>query len=155
MDEVLATLLIVGTDAAISTVVGAIIVAIAASIGWTPPGAVVTPLLIIIAWAFSLFMDAHKKARGGHDIKIGILLKLFEPLTKKGIARKARMKSPKLNKILEGFKERKLIVELKSKDGRILYHTTPKGKKLVKVFKHIMEHLEGKKVLPHVSSFYR
>jgi len=95
------------------------------------------------------------KLRCRHDIKIGILLKLFEPLTKKNITRKTRLKSPKLNKILEDLKERRLIQELKSKDGRILYHTTPKGKKLVKVFKHIMEHLEGKKVLPHISSSYR
>ena len=90
------------------------------------------------------------KLRCRHDIKIEVLLKLFEPMSKKTITEKARLKSSKINKILEDFKERKLIRELKSKDGRILYHTTPKGKKLVKHFKDISDHLEGKEVLPHI-----
>ncbi len=90
-----------------------------------------------------------------HDIKIEILLKLFEPMTKKTIAEKTRLKYNKLNKILEDFKEKKLIQELDKKDGTILYRTTPKGRKLVKVFKDIMEHLEGEKVLPHIFSSYR
>jgi predicted transcriptional regulator len=90
-----------------------------------------------------------------HDVKIEVLLKLFEPMTKKIIAEKAKLKSKKLNKILEDFKEKKLIQELKEKDGTILYRTTPKGRKLVKIFKDIMDHLEGKEVLPHIFDSYR
>jgi len=91
------------------------------------------------------------KIRCRHDTKIGVLLKLFEPMSKKTISKKSRLKPEKINKILEDFKEKKLIQELKNKDGIIIYHTTPKGRKLVKHFKYIMKHLEGKKVLPHVS----
>jgi len=95
------------------------------------------------------------KPRCRHDIKIEILLKLFEPMTKKTVKEKTKLKSKKINKILKDFKEKKLIQELDKKDGTVLYRTTPKGRKLVKVFKDIMEHLEGEKVLPHIFSSYR
>ena len=94
------------------------------------------------------------KTKCRHDIKIEILLKLFEPMTKETIAKKSRLKPKEINKFLEDFKKRNLIQELDKKDGTVLYHTTPKGRKLVKVFKDIMEHLEGKEVLPHISSSY-
>jgi len=90
------------------------------------------------------------KKRCNHDVKIEVLFKLFEPMTKKTITEKTRLKSRKINKILEDFKEKKLIQELKKKDETMLYCTTPKGKKLVKHFKDIIEHLEGKEVLPHI-----
>jgi len=95
------------------------------------------------------------KVRCHHEIKIEVLLKLFEPMTKKTIAEKTRLKSQKINKILEDFKERKLIRELQRKDGTILYHTTPKGKKLVKHFKDIIDHLEGKEAFPHIFDYYK
>jgi len=76
-------------------------------------------------------------------------------MTKKAITRKTRLKPQKINKILEGFKERNLVRELQKKDGTILYHTTPKGKNLVKHFKDIMDHLEGKDSFPHIFDYYR
>ena len=95
------------------------------------------------------------KSKCRHDIKIEILLKLFEPMDKNTISRKTRLKSRKLNKILEGFKERRLIRELNKRDGTVLYRTTPKGRKLVKIFKDITDHLEGEEVLPHIFGSYR
>jgi len=95
------------------------------------------------------------KIKCRHEIKIEVLLKLFEPMTKKTISKKSRLKPEKINKILEDFKEKKLIQELKKKDESILYRTTPKGRKLVKHFKDIMEHLEGKEVLPHIFDSYK
>jgi predicted transcriptional regulator len=85
-----------------------------------------------------------------HDIKIEILFKLFKPMTKEVIKEEMRLNSRKMDEILEDFKERKLVEFFKSRDGRIIYHTTPKGRKVVKFFKDIMEHLEGKEVLAHV-----
>jgi len=95
------------------------------------------------------------KIRCHHEIKIDVLLKLFEPMTKKDVAKKVKLKSRKINKILEDFKERNLIRELKKRDGTILYHTTPKGKKLVKHFKDVIDHLEGEEVFPHIFDYYR
>jgi DNA-binding MarR family transcriptional regulator len=94
------------------------------------------------------------KMRCHHEVKIEVLLKLFEPMTKKTIAKKAKIKPKKLNRILENFKERNLIRELKGKNGVILYHTTPKGKKLVKHFKDVIDHLEGKEAFPHIFDYY-
>jgi len=83
------------------------------------------------------------KIRCHHDVKIEVLLKLFEATTKKTISEKTRLKSKKINKILEDFKNRNFIQELKTKDGQVLYHTTPKGRELVKDFKNVVERLEG------------
>jgi predicted transcriptional regulator len=95
------------------------------------------------------------KPRCRHDIKIKVLFELFRPMTKKSIAKKSRLKSRKLNRILKEFKEKKLIQELNKKDGTTLYRTTPKGRKLVKHFRDIMEHLEEEKVLPHIFGSHR
>ena len=90
------------------------------------------------------------KMKCRHDIKIGILFKLFEPMTKETIVRKSRLEPKEMNRFLQDFKKRNLIQELDKKDGTVLYRTTPKGRKIVKYFKDIMKHLEGKKVLAHI-----
>ena len=94
------------------------------------------------------------KARCRHDIKVEVLLELFRPLNKKQLKDKTKLKYGKLNKILDEFREKKLIQKLKIKDG-FVYRTTPKGRKLVRIFKELTDHLEGDEVLPHVFSSYR
>ena len=90
-----------------------------------------------------------------HDVKIKFLLTLFEPMSKKDIYKETRIAYKKINKLLEEFQERKLVQELKRSDGTILYHTTPKGKKLVNHFKYLMDHLEGKEMFPHIFRSYK
>ncbi|MFH0928796.1 MAG: hypothetical protein V1818_00375 [Candidatus Aenigmatarchaeota archaeon] len=94
-----------------------------------------------------------KKCR--HDIKIEIMVKLFKPMTSGSLNQEVRLSSIKLKKNLDELKERMLISELRNKDGTVLYHTTPKGRKLVKFYKDLSDHLEGKDALPHIFGVYR
>ena len=88
-----------------------------------------------------------------HDVKIGVLLESLEPKTKKDILKKTRLKSNKLNKILYRFEENGLVQELK-KNGTVVYHTTPKGQKLVKLFKDIMDFLDSEDVVSRIFETY-
>ena len=89
-----------------------------------------------------------------HDVKIGILLESLEPKTKQDILKKTRLKSNELNKILDSFEEKGLIQEL-NKNGSVAYHATPKGQKLVKLFKDIMDFLDSEDVVSRIFETYR
>ena len=90
-----------------------------------------------------------------HDVKIKVLFTLFEAMSKKDLYKETKIGYGKLNKLLEEFIERKLIQKLDRKDGSVLYHTTPKGKKLVNHFKYLMDHLEGKEMFAHIFRSYK
>ena len=94
-----------------------------------------------------------KKCR--HDVKIGIMVNLFKPMDTKSLLKKNRMSIRKMNSILQDLLDKNLIMRLKNKDGIALYRTTPKGRKLVKLYKDLTDHLDGKEVLPHVFGVYR
>jgi predicted transcriptional regulator len=83
------------------------------------------------------------------------MVNLFKPMDSKALRKKNRLSPRKMNNILEDLFERKLIRKLKNKDGTILYRTTPKGRNIVKLYKDLSDHLEGKEVLPHVFGVYR
>ena len=95
------------------------------------------------------------KQKCRHDVKIEILVKLFKPTTTADLKKETKQSTRKLNSILEDLRERKLIRQLKNKDGSVLYHTTPKGRNIVKLYKDLTDHLEGENVLPHVFGVYR
>jgi predicted transcriptional regulator len=89
-----------------------------------------------------------------HDVKIGVLIESLEAKTKQDILKKTRLKPNKLNKMLDDFEEKGLIQQLK-KSGTVVYHTTPKGQKLVKLFKNIMDFLDSENVVSRIFETYR
>ena len=70
------------------------------------------------------------------------------------LKQKVRLSPRKMNNVLDGLIQRRLVREIRNKDGTVLYHTTPKGRKIVKLYKDLTDHLEGKEVLPHVFGAY-
>ena len=94
------------------------------------------------------------KQRCRHDVKIEIMINLFKPATIGFVKQNVRIGSRKLNKILDDLIERRLVLELRNKDGTILYHTTPHGKKIVKLYKDLSDNLEGKDALQHIFGTY-
>ncbi|MBN2202661.1 MAG: hypothetical protein JW700_00535 [Candidatus Aenigmarchaeota archaeon] len=95
------------------------------------------------------------KQKCRHDVKIEIMVKLFKPTSVVDLKKEMKMTTKRMNRILDELFERKLIRKLSNKDGSIIYHTTPKGRNIVKLYKDLTDHLEGEDVLPHVFGVYR
>jgi len=94
------------------------------------------------------------KKRCRHDVKIEIMINLFKPMISGSVKQNVRISSRKLNKILDDLVERRIVLEIRNKDGTILYHTTPKGRKLVNLYKDLSDQLDGEDALPHVFGNY-